>query len=66
MAEGQRVGYLKPLPLSLMTATAWSLVHGLSQLTIDGHLPGGELEPTLAEGVLTLLLDGSRNDQQNQ
>lgn len=61
VAMGQHVGYLKPLPLSLMTATAWSLVHGLSQLTIDGHLPGADIEPTLAEGVLTLLLDGSRN-----
>jgi len=61
--NGQRVGYLKPLPLPLMTATAWSLVHGLSELTIDGHLPGADIEPTLAEGVLTLLLDGSRNDQ---
>ncbi|MDX1459275.1 MAG: TetR/AcrR family transcriptional regulator [Marinobacter sp.] len=61
VAKGQSVGYLKPLPLPLMTATAWSLVHGLSELTIDGHLPGVDIEPTLAEGVLTLLLDGSRN-----
>lgn len=64
VAMGQRVGYLKPLPLPLMTATAWSLVHGLSELTIDGHLPSADIEPTMAEGVLTLLLDGSRNAHQ--
>jgi AcrR family transcriptional regulator len=57
-------GYLKPSPTSLLTAAAWSLVHGLSQLTIDGHLPGIETEPLLNEGVLSLLLDGSRSDQQ--
>jgi hypothetical protein len=47
-----------------MTAAAWSLVHGLSQLTIDGHLPGAQAEPMLTEGVLSLLLDGSRSDRQ--
>lgn len=66
VAKGQSVGYLKPLPLSLMTATAWSMVHGLSELTIDGHLPGAEVEPALAEGVLALLLDGSRKQQDTQ
>ncbi|MBW0149257.1 TetR/AcrR family transcriptional regulator [Marinobacter arenosus] len=64
IARAQQVGYLKPMPLALMTAAAWSLVHGLSQLTIDGHLPVAEAEPQLAEGVLTLLLDGSRNSAQ--
>ncbi|MDL0431774.1 TetR/AcrR family transcriptional regulator [Marinobacter sp. TBZ242] len=59
IARAQKVGYVKPVPLPLMTAAAWSLVHGLSQLTIDGHLPGPEVEPHLAEGVVTLLLDGS-------
>ena len=59
IAAGRQRGYLKPLPLSLMTATAWSLVHGLSQLTIDGHLPTADAEPSLAEGVTSLLLDGA-------
>lgn len=59
IARAQKVGYVKPIPLSLMTATAWSLVHGLAQLTIDGHLPSAKAEPHLAEGVVTLLLDGS-------
>lgn len=59
IARAQQVGYVKPIPLSLMTAAAWSLVHGLSQLTIDGHLPSADVEPHLAEGVVTLLLDGS-------
>ncbi len=39
VASARDRGFLKPMPLSLMTATAWSLVHGLSLLTIDGHLP---------------------------
>lgn len=60
--RGQQAGYLKPMPLALMTAAAWSLVHGLAQLTIDGHLPAANAEPMLAEGVLSLLLDGSRSD----
>ena len=46
------------MPLALMTATAWSLVHGLSQLTIDGHLPNADAEPHLAEGITSLLLEG--------
>ncbi|KPP99454.1 TetR/AcrR family transcriptional regulator [Marinobacter sp. HL-58] len=64
IARARDAGYVKPVPLSLMTAAAWSIVHGLSQLTIDGHLPGAEVEPQLAEGVITLLLDGSVADQQ--
>ncbi|MEQ3722544.1 TetR/AcrR family transcriptional regulator [Alcanivorax sp.] len=59
IAQGQRAGYLKPAPLALMTATAWSLVHGLSQLTIDGHLPNADAEPQLAEGITSLLLEGA-------
>ncbi|MZR62484.1 TetR/AcrR family transcriptional regulator [Alcanivorax sp. DP30] len=59
IAAGRLCGYLKSLPLNLMTATAWSLVHGLSQLTIDGHLPSADAEPHLAEGVTSLLLDGA-------
>lgn len=59
IAQGQRTGYLKPAPLALMTATAWSLVHGLSQLTIDGHLPNADAEPQLAEGITSLLLEGA-------
>ena len=68
IAQAQAVGYVKPIPLSLMTAAAWSLVHGLSQLSIDGHLPSTKAEPHLAEGVVTLLLDGSiaENKQQNK
>ena len=59
IANGRQRGYLKPAPLDLMTATAWSLVHGLSQLSIDGHLPTADVEPHLAEGVTSLLLDGA-------
>jgi len=58
--KARESGYLKPAPLSLMTAAAWSLVHGLAQLSIDGHLPTARTEPLLTEGVLTLLLDGAR------
>lgn len=68
IARAQQAGYVKPIPLSLMTAAAWSLVHGLSQLTIDGHLPAAKAEPHLAEGVVTLLLDGSvaENEQRHK
>ena len=59
IARAQRAGYQKPAPLALMTATAWSLVHGLSQLTIDGHLPNADAEPQLAEGITSLLLEGA-------
>lgn len=59
IAHAQQVGYLKPAPLAMMTAMAWSLVHGFAQLSIDGHLPGTATEPLLAEGILNLLLDGS-------
>ena len=59
VANGQQRGYLKAAPLPLLTAAAWSLVHGLSQLTIDGHLPGPDSEPELAAGITALLLDGS-------
>ena len=59
VANGQQRGYLKAAPLSLLTAAAWSVVHGLSQLTIDGHLPGPDSEPQLAAGITALLLDGS-------
>ncbi len=64
IARTQQAGYVKPMPLALMTAAAWSLVHGLSQLTIDGHLPSADIEPHLAEGVITLLLDGSVADNE--
>ncbi|MCG8391666.1 MAG: TetR/AcrR family transcriptional regulator [Pseudomonadales bacterium] len=63
--RARRCGYLRPLPLSLMTATAWSLVHGLSQLTIDGHLPGTDAEPRLAEGITSLLLEGAISPTNN-
>lgn len=59
IARAQQAGYLKPVSLSLLAAAAWSLVHGLALLTIDGHLPAARTESQLTEGVLTLLLDGS-------
>ncbi|WP_203301506.1 TetR/AcrR family transcriptional regulator [Marinobacter sediminum] len=65
IARAQQVGYLKPMPVALMTAAAWSLVHGLAQLSIDGHLPGAKAEPLMAEGVLSLLLDGSLSDSES-
>jgi len=66
VAHARQLGYLKASPVSLITAAAWSLVHGLSQLTIDGHLPAAKTDPMLTEGVLGLLLDGSRSDHQQQ
>ncbi|MDO6823814.1 TetR/AcrR family transcriptional regulator [Marinobacter sp. 1_MG-2023] len=66
VSNARQLGYLKPSPVSMTTAAAWSLVHGLSQLTIDGHLPSAKAEPTLTEGVLSLLLDGARSDTRQQ
>ncbi len=66
IARAQQTGYLKAVPLTLMTATAWSLVHGFSQLSIDGHLPGTAAETCLAEGILNLLLDGSLRATEQQ
>jgi hypothetical protein len=66
IARAQQVGYLKAVPLTLMTATAWSLVHGFAQLSIDGHLPGTTAETNLAKGVLNLLLDGSLKTTKQQ
>lgn len=59
VARGQQAGELKQAPLSMLTASAWSLVHGFALLAIDGHLPDQHLEPQLAEGVITLLLEGA-------
>ena len=64
IARAQQAGYIKPMPLMLVTAAAWSLVHGLAQLSIDGPLPITEAEPQLAQGVLTLLLDGAVADHE--
>lgn len=66
VAEAQKAGYLREQPVALLTAAAWSVVHGVSQLTIDGHLPSAEQEPALAEGITTLLLDGARATHSTQ
>ncbi len=37
--EGQAIGYFRLGDPRLMAQTAWSLVHGIAMLTIDGQLP---------------------------
>lgn len=61
-ALAQRAGYLKADPLPTLTAAAWSLVHGLAQLTIDDHLHADHNAPELQHAIVALLLDGSRAD----
>ncbi|EKF74287.1 transcriptional regulator [Alcanivorax hongdengensis A-11-3] len=57
VARAQQNGYLKPAPLAVYTAAAWSLVHGLSQLIIDGHLD--DPDEQLATALSAILIDGT-------
>lgn len=61
-AAAQQAGYLRDTSLLTLTAGAWSMVHGLAQLTIDGHLHAGRDNPELNHAIVALLLDGSRAD----
>lgn len=56
-AWAQREGHLTDTPLCTLTAAAWSLVHGLAQLTIDHHLRAGKRDPQLTRDIITLLMD---------
>ena len=61
--EGQRAGLIRggdPLELSM---AAWSMVHGLSALLLDGQLSAGPYDlETVAVGVLRYLFLGLRRD----
>lgn len=60
MQRGLDEQVFKPLPVELLTTTAWSLVHGLSMLCIDGLVayPSSNDLDTLAQTVTRLLADG--------
>ncbi|MBK7300680.1 MAG: hypothetical protein IPI79_10210 [Moraxellaceae bacterium] len=60
MQRGLDEKLFKPLPVDLLTTTAWSLVHGLSMLSIDGLVkyPSDENLDLLAQTVTRLLADG--------
>jgi hypothetical protein len=60
MQRGLDEKLFKPLPVDLLTTTAWSLVHGLSMLSIDGLVkyPSDENLDLLAQMVTRLLADG--------
>ena len=60
MQRGLDEKLFKPLPVELLTTTAWSLVHGLSMLSIDGLVkyPSDENLDLLAQMVTRLLADG--------
>ena len=69
LIEGQKAGEVRegePMPLALM---AWSLVHGLASLLVDGqlqHLGEGEAKAEeLAVFQTHLLLEGLRRGPQN-
>jgi len=63
MQRGLDENVFKPLPVELLTTTAWSLVHGLSMLCIDGlvNYPSSNDLDTLAQTVTRLLADGLLN-----
>jgi AcrR family transcriptional regulator len=59
--RGLDEGVFKPLPIDLLTTTAWALVHGMAMLTIDGlasippqhmQMLAGQVSQVLAEGLL--------------
>ena len=54
--EGLAAGTLREAPAEALTLTAWSTVHGLAALMIDGLVP--EPPPDLAERILVLLHAG--------
>jgi AcrR family transcriptional regulator len=64
MQRGLDENVFKPLPVELLTTTAWSLVHGLSMLCIDGLVsyPSSNDLDTLAQTVTRLLADGLLNN----
>jgi AcrR family transcriptional regulator len=64
MQRGLDENIFKPLPVELLTTTAWSLVHGLSMLCIDGlvNYPSSNYLDTLAQTVTRLLADGLLNN----
>jgi AcrR family transcriptional regulator len=69
LIEGQKAGQVRegePLPLALM---AWSLVHGLASLLVDGQLPqvgeGGPKVEEMAVFQTRLLFEGLRRNPQN-
>jgi AcrR family transcriptional regulator len=69
LTEGQQAGELRegePMPLALM---AWSLVHGLASLLVDGKLQhvvqGPEQAEEIARFQTRLLFDGLRRTSQN-
>ncbi len=60
LAECQSAGVLRPGDLQLMALTAWSLVHGLAMLFVDGQLAMMHLGPPEAERIadqVTQVLD---------
>lgn len=58
VGDCQREGVAPGRETSLLTLTAWSLVHGLASLWADGALParGGQLDPAVMAPQVTELL----------
>lgn len=59
----RKAGYLTDKSLTTLTAAAWSLVHGLAQLTIDHHLRAGKSDPQLTHDIIALLMNTALNDR---
>jgi AcrR family transcriptional regulator len=61
--EGQKAGVIRDGDQRELSMVAWSAVHGLSALVVDGQLPRGNQDPELvASGVLRDLFLGLRRD----
>ena len=55
---------LKQKPVEVLTIAAWSMVHGLASLAIDGQLSNAEPDPAdLADQLAQLLLEGMTADK---
>src|SRR5204863_6444785 len=50
----QRDGLMRAVPSRDLALSAWSLVHGLAMLLVDGQLPGG---PTQAEALARMVTE---------
>ncbi|MFU2209616.1 TetR/AcrR family transcriptional regulator [Solidesulfovibrio sp. C21] len=62
LTRGQEAGFFRQGPPHVLAVTVWSLVHGLTDLAIAGHLPSGcGLVPDgdeISDAACALLLSG--------
>jgi len=65
VAEGVNAGALKHNDIQLLSTTAWSLVHGLASLIIDGLIDSRLADDQLTDRILQIMTQGTaRGDSQ--